>query len=80
MPACRLPNRAVVYHEVCQGVAGLPDSACEAPCGLSPSDVPPGPNATALTGVSSVTGIAAGVPEGLARLDAGVVRGLGRAL
>src|SRR5271165_2747752 len=80
VPACRLPNRAVVYQEVCQGVSGSPDSAWEAPCGLSPPEVPSGPNATALTGVSSVTGVAVGVAEGLAGLDGEAVRGPGRAL
>ena len=67
VPACKLPNRAVVYQSVCHGVAGSPDSANGARCGLSPLDVPPGPNAAALTGVTSVTGTVVGVGCGLGR-------------
>ncbi len=78
VPVCKLPNRAVVYQSVCHGVAGSPDSAREAPCGLSPSDVPPGPNAVALTGVTSDTGTAVGAGRGLAGPDAVAECGLGR--
>src|SRR5260221_7983541 len=66
VPDCRLPNRAVAYQLVCQGVARWPASASGAFCGLSPCAVPPGPNAAALAGVSAVTGGAEGVAEGVA--------------
>src|SRR5271154_3080421 len=56
VPAFRLPNVAVAYQSVRQGVAGLPDSASWASWGLSPSEVPPGPSAVALTGVTVATG------------------------
>src|SRR6516165_6822802 len=74
VPVCRLPNCAVVYQEVCHGVAGLPDSASEAFCGLSPSEVPLGPNAAALTGFSLVSGIPVGARLGLAGLEADAER------
>jgi hypothetical protein len=67
VPACKLPNRAVVYQSVCHGVAGSPDSANGARCGLSPLDVPPGPNAAALTGVTSATGTVVGAGCALGR-------------
>src|SRR5258706_7667319 len=66
VPARRLPNVAVAYQLVCQGVAGCPASASGAFCGLSPCAVPPGPNAAALAGVSVVTGGADAVAEGVA--------------
>jgi hypothetical protein len=67
VPACKLPNRAVVYQSVCHGLAGSPDSANGARCGLSPLDVPPGPNAAALTGATSVTGTVVGAGCALGR-------------
>src|SRR5215831_13571019 len=77
VPDWRLPNRAVGYQEVCQGVAGSPDSASEALDELSPSEVPLGPNAAALTGFSLVSGIAVGAGPGLAGLEADAEPGLG---
>src|SRR5215469_12490940 len=70
VPSCKLPNCAVVYQEVCHGVAGSPDSASEAFCALSPSEVPLGPNAAALTGFSLVSGITVGARPGLSGLEA----------
>jgi hypothetical protein len=49
-----------VYQSVVHGADELPDSAADAFWGLSPSEVPPGPNAVALTGVTSRTGGGAG--------------------
>src|SRR6516165_3082993 len=77
VPSCRLPNCAVVYQEVCHGVAGSPDSASEAFCALSPSEVPLGPNAAALTGFSVVSGTAVGTEGGLPGLEADAERVLG---
>ena len=82
VPAFRLPNAAVAYQSVRQGVAGLPDSASDASCGLSPSAVPPGPNAVALTGITALTRTAVGDGRALGGTEAVVTLGaaLGRAL
>src|SRR6516165_2034710 len=77
VPVCRLPKCAVVYQEVCHGVAGSPDSASEAFCELSPSEVPLGPKAAALTGFRLVSGTAVATGGGLAGLEADAERGLG---
>src|SRR5580693_6393369 len=77
VPCCRFPNRAVVYQLVCQGVAGSPDSAFDAFCELSPSEVPAGPTAAALTGVTWATGNPF-VVGGVGVLDPRVLLGLGR--
>jgi hypothetical protein len=78
VPDSRFPNWAVVYQSVFHGVDGLPDSASEAFCGLSPPDVPPGPNAVALTGVTSCAGVVAGDGRGLG--EGGVLLGVGLGL
>jgi hypothetical protein len=78
VPDSRLPKCAVVYQSVVQGADGSPDSAAEAFCGLSPSEVPSGPNAAALTGVTWRTGGGAGEWLGLGAADAlGLGLGLG---
>src|ERR1700734_412007 len=55
VPPWTFANCGVPYQFVVQAVAGLPSIAREASCGLSPSAVPSGPNATTLTGASTVT-------------------------
>src|ERR1700722_20449652 len=55
VPPWTFANCGVPYQFVVQAVAGLASIARDASCGLSPSAVPSGPNATTLTGASTVT-------------------------
>src|ERR1700722_12775563 len=72
VPSWTFANRGVPYQLVVQAVAGLPSIARDASCGLPPSAVPSGPNATTLTGARTVLRPDAGAAEpagwpGLAR-------------
>ena len=55
MPACKPPKWAVRYQSVVQAVAVLSSIAIDAFWGLSPDPKEAGPNAEALTGVSTLT-------------------------
>jgi hypothetical protein len=54
VPDCMWPNSAAAYHELSH--APPPRSTRDAIPGLSPSDVPSGPNAVALATVSATAG------------------------
>src|SRR5215469_11483240 len=68
VPDCRLPNSGVVYHELCHDPA--PSTTFETLPGLSPSDVPSGPNAATLATVSGRAGLALG--DDVGRLTCGI--------
>src|SRR5262245_14354681 len=65
VPCLSSPKFGVAYHWVSQPLAG-PVRTWPAFCGLSPSTVPSGPNASALTGVIVRTCGAAAAPGAVA--------------